>query len=95
MELVKPLDWAEHPSQPKLLRAITPLGVYGVAAITQAQWQFDPIFGSTVVEDATDMEDAKAKAQADYARRILELTNVPEVIEQMKREIAALEQKHG
>lgn len=68
---VKALEWAQHPTA-EAWRADIMLGTYQVWVGTHGTaWQFDGLLGERINETASDEEEAKAAAQADYERRIL------------------------
>jgi hypothetical protein len=67
---VKPLVWVKHPIA-EIWRCYTALGQYRVFAISAPTWDFDGITDRTT-ETAINETAAKAAAQSDYTRRILE-----------------------
>ena len=67
---VRPLVWVKHPTA-EIWRCYTIIGQYMVFAISAPTWEFDGINDRTT-RTALNETEAKAAAQADYTRRILD-----------------------
>ena len=72
---VKPLVWAKHPSR-NIWRCETAIGTYKVFGIgATTTWDFDSATSGTdrTTKPSTNIEEAKAAAQADYEARIISM----------------------